>query len=240
MSTLLLGARVDAVVFDLDDTLYPEREFVRSGIAAVADLGAKCLGLDHAQCRRELETLFDDARERLIDRWLALKGRPDLAADLVERYRSHQPDISLAPEVEDLLDQLSLNYRLGLVSDGLAITQQRKAEALGLSRFFKAVVLTDTLGPGFGKPSQEPFLRVAQLLSCRTDRTVYVADNPIKDFGGARASGMRTIRLRRSDGLYSELEAPSAEFEPDFEVRDWLELNTVLRPSVSRERHRPI
>ena len=74
------------------------------------------------------------------------------------------------------------------------------------------------MGRDAWKPSPRPFYHLLEQLAVPAARAVYVADNPAKDFRGARSAGMATIRVRRADGLYRDLEPRSAADAPDFEI----------------------
>ena len=88
--------------------------------------------------------------------------------------------------------------QVGLVSDGLASVQHRKLKALrGVARQLDLVVMTGELGPGMAKPSPVPFRVACQLLKVTPGDAVYVGNDPRKDFAGARAAGLRTIRTGR-------------------------------------------
>jgi len=50
--------------------------------------------------------------------------------------------------------------------------------------------------------------RFANLLSLQPSTIVHVADNPLKDFLGARQVGMFTVHLRRPDSEYGHLAPP--------------------------------
>ena len=137
--------------------------------------------------------------------WLEELGAPDtygLVTRLVDIYRNHDPLLVPFPEVLGILRELSSRYRLGLLSDGYLGVQQRKLAALSLAGYFHGIVFSDSWGRENWKPSQRPFKEIANLLSLEPSRIVYVADNPLKDFLGARESGMFTVRLRRQDSEY--------------------------------------
>lgn len=192
-----------AVVFDLDDTLYPERTYVRSGFAAVAAF----LSSRVAATRESLETRLEelhvrDGRGRLFDTLLGELGIPDpdraLALSAVLAYRAHQPTLAPFPDVIATLDRLrGAGLQVGLLSDGLASVQRAKLRALGeVTARFAAVVLTDELGREFWKPSPVPFHVACTILGVVPHEVAYVGNDPRKDFSGARAAGLRTFRVR--------------------------------------------
>ncbi|WP_333609564.1 hypothetical protein, partial [Arsukibacterium sp.] len=59
-------------IFDLDDTLYDERQYVESGLRAVARLAATRWQLDENSSYHTLLQLLDTrGRGRIFDDWLA-------------------------------------------------------------------------------------------------------------------------------------------------------------------------
>jgi putative hydrolase of the HAD superfamily len=199
---------IRGVVFDLDDTLYPEREFVRSGLAA----SAAWLEREHG-----VAGLFEEAwprfaageRGRLFDHALERLGHaapPELIAELVAVYRAHEPAIALAPDIVRLLDRLHVRGPLALLTDGYHVAQQQKVKALGLARWCRPIVCTDAFGRAHWKPSPKGFLAIQDALGLAPQELVYVADNPAKDFRAPRALGWCTIRLRRPGGEHAGAE----------------------------------
>ncbi len=214
--------RWQAIVFDLDDTLYAEEAYVHSGFRAVAAWGAEHLYVPATQGYIELERLFrEGVRGRTFDAWLAGHGLSSDGAvgELVRIYRAHEPAIEPFPEVPALLERLAVDHTLGLLSDGLAEVQNAKLDALGLRRRFDAVVITDELGREAWKPSPRGFEVLLQRLGgIVPGAAVYVSDNPVKDFLGARRAGLRSIRVRRPEGIYAHLEPETDAHAPDAEV----------------------
>jgi putative hydrolase of the HAD superfamily len=199
--------RPAAVLFDLDDTLYPERRFVDGGFAAVARFLAPRVGRTAGELTARLIALHEEqGRGRLFDTLLAELGafpepadRRDLVLTSILVYRTHDPELEPFPGVIDALDALrDAGIRTGLVSDGHAATQHRKLDALaGVRPLLDVVVMTDDIGPDGAKPSPSPFRIACLLLQVDPSSAVYVANDRRKDFIGARAAGLRTIRVGR-------------------------------------------
>lgn len=223
----------DALVFDMDDTLYPERDYVLSGFSAVAEWAEKNLGISAVAGERELRRLFHaGVRGDTFNRWLGAhdlgQHEDALIPRLVAVYREHKPSISPFPGVRAALEKYHRRYRLGLVSDGYLAVQQRKLQALGLADCFDAVVFSDTWGREAWKPSTKPFTAVLERLGVAAERTVYIADNVAKDFLGARKVGMATIWFRHPAGEYSGQAPPSPRHAPDLSVSSWDGLQKIL------------
>jgi putative hydrolase of the HAD superfamily len=192
--------RAQAVLFDLDDTLYPEREFVDGGFRAVGRFLAPHVGRSLPTIVRRLRALHDrDGRGRLFDTLLAELGRPhdpDLVLAALLAYRTHHPHLTPFPDVAETLDRLRKgDMATGLVSDGLSAVQARKLASLpAVARRLDIIVMTEELGPANAKPSPVPFRVACLALGVAPERAVYVGNDPRKDFAGARAAGLATIR----------------------------------------------
>jgi putative hydrolase of the HAD superfamily len=191
-----------AVLFDLDDTLYPEHAFVDGGFQAVARLLAGPSGRTAGSLVERLWALHDrDGRGRLFDALIAELGLDDadgaLAAACVQAYRTQEVRLEPFPGVIELLDGLRRRgVRTGVVSDGYGAVQARKVAGLGeVATRLDVVVLTDDLGLGHAKPSPTAFRVACRLLEVEPSATIYVGNDPRKDFIGARAAGLRTIRV---------------------------------------------
>ena len=206
-------SRIRAVIFDLDDTLYPERQYVRSGYAAVCEHLRGAMGRDGPFeqflwgrfCRGEAAGAFDD---------LSATYKLDLSADdirgLLEVYRTHRPDIRPFESIPDLLALLHGRCKLGLLSDGFLPAQQLKLEALKLGRFFEETVFTDQMGRDAWKPSPAGFERIGDLLGEAHAACAYVADNPAKDFVAPNALGWLTVQYRQPGQVHADKPAPQA------------------------------
>lgn len=205
-------SHVAAFVFDLDDTLYPESQFVLSGFRAVAAAFSARLGTPDAAFARMVELSQSDARGRVFDALLMERtgeADPREAAAMVAAYRRHMPVLGLHPDAARLLDRLCGRRRLGLISDGPAETQRNKVRALNLANRFDAIVFTDEMGREFWKPHPRGFQQAGLALCAAGAQLAYIADNPSKDFVAPRALGWHTVMVRRSDGVYRDAVAPA-------------------------------
>lgn len=220
----LIGPKEPAaavVVFDVDDTLYPESQFVRGGLVAAGAVLDARLPAPIGAADVFLEVLDRTGPWRVFDAALAdlgIERDPALVAALVRAFRDHPPRLAPHAGVPGMLDELRADgVRVGAVTDGYADVQRRKWAALGLDARFDAVVFTGDLGGvAYPKPRIEPFLAVARLLGVANAPVLMVGDNPAKDFPPARALGWDTLRVCHPGGYHSS--------DPDDDPR---------RPSVS-------
>ena len=205
------------VVFDLDDTLYLERDYVRSGFAAAGAWAERewCVQDFAERAWREFQS---GRRGDIFNHVLAACGlcTGEAVAELLRVYRSHLPRISLLPDSVTCLAALRPHARLAVISDGPLEAQQKKVLALGLDTAVEMMVLTGLWGQEFWKPHPRAFEYVQQQIGVAPGCCVYIGDNPAKDFVAPRRLGWHTIRVRRLGGLHFEREAPagcSAEYE---------------------------
>ncbi|MDA2910952.1 HAD-IA family hydrolase [Nitrospiraceae bacterium AH_259_D15_M11_P09] len=212
-------ARWKAVVFDLDDTLYPERSFVLSGFRAAAQWAELYLAIPASEGITELARLYEDGvRGNTFDKWLGQRGcySPQTVGELIKIYREHSPTLRPFPETKDMLQRLrARRHNIGLLSDGLLGVQRRKLSALHLVEYFDVVVLSDQFGREAWKPNPETFRRLLQILGLSGDECIYVGDNPLKDFVGAKQLGMFTMRVCHPEGIYRDVQPPTPAYAPD-------------------------
>ena len=210
---------VRGVVFDLDDTLYPEKDYVRSGFRAVSEhLGGGYEGALWSYFEKGLPA---------IDELLRALGREDEASDALQAYRGHRPQIQLRSGAREMLVRLrNRGIKVGIITDGRPEGQRNKLEALGLYELVDDVVITDELGgPQFRKPCDIAFRIMRRRWGIPSSQMVYVGDNLSKDFLAPRQLGMGCVYLRDADGLYYDGTAP---FDFGETVSDFFELGEVL------------
>ena len=210
---------IKAIIFDLDDTLAPEKLFVKSGYKAVAsylaDTALKGVGADEIET--SLWKLFlEDSRQvfnRLYEKYDMPYDIADIKA-LVKIYREHRPDESVYRYYEDtfvtLVSLKEQGYRLGILSDGFLVSQENKLKALGIRKgadfIFDEIILTDEYGEDYRKPSKKGFELLAKRLLLEPSELLYVGDNPAKDFYVKTQLPVRTVRIKREDGVYLDTE----------------------------------
>jgi putative hydrolase of the HAD superfamily len=206
-----LTQTIRAVVFDLDDTLYPEIAYVQSGYRVIA---AVLAGGDWDQ-NRFYDLLWQEFeqgdRRRVFNtvlRHLGKNDAPEEITRLIEIYRQHRPELTLDREVKEILDTLTIRYKLGLITDGFLPAQKLKVEALELESFFDSISYTEELGREYWKPATYAFEIMSQKLECDPDQCVYVADNPAKDFIAPNQLGWQSIQLQCDWQIYKDNPAP--------------------------------
>jgi len=223
--------KYQAIVFDLDDTLFPESEYVLSGLLVASIWAEEHLGIPREKTFSEMREMFYHGdRSHIFDEWLALHNShtPENIAALIRAYREHDPKIEPFPEVPSLLEMLKQNYKLALLSDGYSNVQKKKLASLNLASHFDVIVFSDEWGRNAWKPNPTTFRMLLEKLNVKGSDAVYIADNPLKDFVGARAAGMDTIRFRFSGGVYAKESAIDRVHEADFDFSSLDEIRLFL------------
>lgn len=189
------------MLFDLDDTLYPQRAWLEGAWPRVA--GAAPATVDRGRFLRALEEIAAEGTDRggIIDRALTRVGARDVeVAPLVEAFRGHAPPVlEPYPGVAEGLKRLRRHVSLGLVTDGDPRIQRAKLSALGLTDAFDVVLYSDHFGRHERKPHAMPFMRALAALGVEPACAVYVGDRPDKDVAGAQAAGIRAVRVRTGE-----------------------------------------
>lgn len=221
---------IKAVVFDLDDTLFPEYDFVLSGFAAVNDWIERHYYIKgfFEIARQLFETglrgkIFDNTLERL-----GVRPNAYFIQALLSVYRQHIPIISLYEDAQWAIDYLKSNKLLGIITDGYLQTQQNKIAALGLARSVNAIVYSDMYGRGNWKPSSVPYLKIVELLGCQGPECMYIGDNPSKDFITAKLLGWQTVHVCRLGGEYSAMYVEKM-YEADYKLASLYELKNLMK-----------
>lgn len=218
------SSRDNLIVFDLDDTLYLERDFVFSGFSAVGDWVAARHGIVNFSgvCR----TLFQAGHRRFIfDEALAqcrLTNRQHVA-ELVKIYRDHKPEISLCPDAARYLQRG--NDGFGMITDGPERTQRHKIAALGLGPYFETIIPTGQWPNGFGKPHPRAYEELAARANGR--RCVYIADNAAKDFVTPNRMGWLTVQIMRPARVHPG-DAPDQAHAAQVKIQSLDQLDEVL------------
>lgn len=189
-----------AIIFDLDDTLYGEKEYVRSGYHAVAGILPQV-----EDCEEKLWSAFGE-RKSVFDEVLKNEGiyTNELKQMCLRTYRLQQPDIHLYDGVTGMLVQLRIaGYKLGIITDGRPEGQRAKIKALGLREYVDHIIITDELGGiEYRKPNDTAFCMMKEKLDVEFSEMCYVGDNIKKDFIAPEKLGMKSICFNNQNGLY--------------------------------------
>jgi putative hydrolase of the HAD superfamily len=227
-----------AVLFDIDDTLFPTTKFAgqarRRAVDAMVHAG---LDVDPQSACAELEEVvrefssnyghhFDKLVLRLGSRLQRGVHPAIVIASGICAYHAAKEHIRPYPDAVRALAALAkTDLRRGVVTNGLTVKQAEKLVRLGLERAFSpdSIFISEELG--VAKPHPRIFTLACESLSIEPHEALYVGDHPAKDIDPAHEAGLHTC-LRRGGGRHADERAAHA---PEFVVDSLDELIAVLR-----------
>lgn len=226
------GSRRPIIVFDLDDTLYSEREFAISGFRACERWLIDNHGVGGVV--EEMTRLLDAGHMRALFEIVMADRVPGCSPAAIEAfidvYRLHEPQIELYPDATWALEHFGGQGPLGLITDGQHVVQSAKVRALGIAERFHHIVYTGALGGrAFAKPHPLSYERMEAALRPYGGEAplVYVGDNPAKDFVTPNARGWLSVQIVREHRIHARA-ATAAGGEPHAVISSLAELPAAL------------
>ncbi len=235
-----MAERLDAIFFDIDDTLFSTSEFAerarRASVEAMINVGLKLepavLFQELSEVVAEFTSNYDQHLDRLLDR-LGLQrggGREPavlIAAGVIAYHQTKERDLKPLPDAVALLRAIhQARVRAGIVSAGLHVKQAEKLVRLGVLPWLDpgAIFFSDQMG--VSKPNPKIFAKACAAMRLPPGRVMYVGDRPETDIAPARRVGMKCVHYRGAHGRYS---ATPANPPADHEVQLLTDLRPILR-----------
>jgi len=185
------------IVFDLDDTLYEELSYVKSGFRQVSKFMEQAFSIPAAKAYPFMRKRLRAGRHQIFDETLKIFNcySKKNVQKCLNVYRQHKPSIRLWKNANHCLNAFR-DVPLYLVTDGNKIVQHNKILALGLSDRMKFCFITHIYGiKKAAKPSPYCFFKICERENVSPGDVIYVGDNPVKDFIGLNKLGFKTIRV---------------------------------------------
>ena len=115
-------------------------------------------------------------------------------------------------------DLYTSGYTLGLISNGKTPFQENNFNALGLTEFFKCILVSDAVN--IRKPNPEIFKLACQQLNSKPESCIFIVDNEVANIQGAKNVGMKTIFFNPDLNIESNL--------ADANLHDFRDLTTII------------
>jgi putative hydrolase of the HAD superfamily len=215
------------LVFDLDETLYNELTYVRSGFKAVS---AFIEGTFNFPAHESYRIMVDDfnrhGRGKIFNNILALIGKENKGniKKLISVYHLHTPNITLYKDAKYVLMHY-VNMPKYVVTDGNKIVQMKKSEALHLKKYVKKIFITHNYGLDKAKPSTYCFEKIAESENVKKNDICYFADNPYKDFINLKKEGYKTVRIIR--GFYKDIKVLK-DYEAEYKIHSLYDMKKII------------
>jgi FMN phosphatase YigB (HAD superfamily) len=227
------GGRLDAVVLDLDDTLYDTTALLlpgadRRGAAALRSAG---LAAEEDEIARRIAALRAAGCSTPLREVARTAGLPQSCVDDAERawFVYEPPAMALDDDVAAALDALAALAPLALLTAGDPSTQRRKVERLGIASRFVTC--------RYAGLQPDPKTRaLAELLAERRwdpSRTVVCGDRPDGDVRAANRNGCRAVLVRREGAEFAAVAPACADDVPWRTIAHVRELPALLRVNDS-------
>ncbi|GAE91111.1 2-haloalkanoic acid dehalogenase [Gracilibacillus boraciitolerans JCM 21714] len=232
---------MQTIVFDVDDTLYDQaqsfHQTVREQISQ--DFTPEELDNLYKKSRKYSELLFDESERggeittfewqtgRFIKAFenFGISMNQEQAADFHYSYKDAQANITLFPEIVELLELLkNQGKQLAILTNGEEGHQSMKIEQLGLTQWISEDHIFISGTHGVAKPKKVIFDIVEKKLNLNPTETVYIGDSYEKDIIGAKQAGWKAIWVN-----YRNKEIPEdSKIRPDQELHHPSQLLTYF------------
>jgi len=194
---------LQGILLDLDETLYSREAAFWDWLETEARAAPVAGKLDRQKIA-DLDQRGRGDKQGLLEYLDSVFEWRHTQEERQKRFRSGiSGAVRLAPGVKESLTRLSLQLKLGLISNGTSATQRAKLEALAVETLFDPIVISEEVG--LRKPDVQIFELAIRGWHLAPDRVLFVGDDPVSDISGAQAAGMRALRVGHDDGIPSIL-----------------------------------
>ncbi|NMM61288.1 HAD-IA family hydrolase [Clostridium sp. P21] len=234
---------IKTIIFDLDDTLYRERDFVYGAFKKVCEYLALKFNKDYEKLYNStIDILNIQGRGRIFNMLCDKYNINEDISNLVDIYRNAKSSLTLYGDALYFLEECSLGnialeknslgnkrveFNLGIITDGKASVQWNKIKALKLQNYIDKIIVTDDYGLDYWKPNEFAYKEMMKYFNCEAEECIYVGDNPNKDFIGARKVHMHTVRVIREIGDHMSTFLDET-YEADFIIKSLYELKNII------------
>ncbi|MDQ7045238.1 MAG: HAD family hydrolase [Sulfurimonas sp.] len=220
---------VKVIVFDLDDTLYNEIDYVKSAFMEVSKYFSDTYRFEKNKFfTLMMEKLNQNGRGKVFDDTLAhfnILNKANVKKS-ISIYRTHIPNIKLPQASKDIINYYTrLAIPLYIVTDGNKLVQFNKIKGLNIENSFKKILITHRYGIKNAKPSVYCFIKIAQLEKVNYSDIVYIGDNIKKDFIAIKKLGFRTIRIK--NGMYRNL-VLNKEYHAEIDIQSLQDIQNII------------
>ena len=225
--------KIKAVFFDIDDTLYDstlQAEMVRkNAIKAMIEAGLEIKEEEGLGVLNDIVKKFGSNYQNHFNELLKEFGYDEnpriIAAGIVAYHTTKSAYLVPFPDtVPTLLKLRDLGYRLGVITDGVAVKQWEKLIRLGLQHFFHTVIISGEIKRE--KPDVVVFNLAAKKVGCLPKEVVMVGDRLDRDILGANKAGMTTVQMVK--GKYRSQTPERNGDNPDYVISGLKEILRIL------------
>ncbi len=230
-------AKLKAVFFDIDDTLYSTTHFAHeartNALKAMREVGLKIplkdLERELDEVVHEFSSNYDQHLDKLLVRLPAQSyngtNRAILIAAGVRAY--HDTKYTVLKPYPDAIRFLTALAKTriirGVITAGLEIKQAEKILRLGLYSYLtpEAIYISEQIG--ISKPNPKIYSTAAERSGVEPSECMYIGNSLAHDIKPAKAAGMVTVLMTREARMDAE------GVRPDYRVNQFDELQDILK-----------
>ncbi|MCQ6557671.1 HAD family hydrolase [Paenibacillus mendelii] len=207
--------RIEAVIFDLDNTLVNRREAFKvfterfiDQFIVIKDEIHRIEVMEHIRIAdqdgyRKKRELYEELRSSL-----ELKNRETSVDELLTFWFDEFFKCTLLMEgAKEVLDYLRMRkIKLGLITNGSIRSQYSKIDQVMIREYFDSILVSDEVQ--VKKPDKRIFEMALNQLDAGARHTWYIGDHPINDIKGAREAGINAAWLKGFMEWDASVDAP--------------------------------
>lgn len=177
-------------IFDLDNTLYNECDYLFSGYKAISDyIETKCHNHTSAEYYDFLTSTYNqDGRSGLFDKLITHYNLQIEINKLTDILHSHHTEIKLNIQAKELLDYLiGKDKKVYVLTNGNIKQQQNKVELLGINRQYPTleVIYANSITP---KPSPISLLMIIKKENVKQENVLFIGDSEVDELTAKNAN----------------------------------------------------
>lgn len=197
---------MQAIIFDMDDTLYSSRELKNRYRVVAYGFIARCKKISRQQAielHQDELSVFREKYNYTPQNWKIVErlglSWDEWALECINHLDPRQY-LKRDPQLAVALTQLLKKYRLAVLTNNNRIQTQRILEILGINNLFDTVLTVSETGRK--KPDQQPFIDVVDQLGCGPEQCIMVGDDADVDLQPAQSMNMQTILVQNVSDVY--------------------------------------
>lgn len=201
-------ATIKAVLFDLDDTLWPIVPVIKRAenllydwLKIHAPAVTERVTIESMRARRQQLMATDPIYQldlRILRQTVLTEAFQEAGLDVslvgqaMTVFSKARNEVTPFEDVLPTLERLQDRLILGSISNGVA-----DLEAIGIAHFFQASIAAYRVGSA--KPDPAIFHAACEALGIAPEDALYIGDDPLLDVEGAQKAGLRAAWINRAD-----------------------------------------
>ncbi len=222
MIKVLLLKMIKLIICDLDDTIFPEYDYVISGYREIAKKYNEKVGINTNSIFNQLKASFDADIENPFNAFIE-KNNLNLNEinAMINIYRYHKPQLTLYKDIEDFLKKIkSMDIIITILTDGEEKRQLTKIDALGIIDYFDYIKVSEEK---FFKPHPHGYEEILNRYQFKNREILCIGDNPNKDFYYPLEHDINAVKTNRFVNLQFPANHPIIK-----EIQEMSQILTLL------------